>query len=163
MFPRVCSRLPNGRWAADRVAASSRQYEAPVMPHSMITNVTTGGSAIIQRGPASKSARPASPRLAPAPAGWPPETTGWVLGEVTAQCLPGTGCCSLDTMQPGAVTGATRPGRQADADPGSGAARQVPRMARSDSRSDPIVASTADGSYPQCAMQFAHRGSLPRP
>jgi hypothetical protein len=40
---------------------------------------------------------------------------------------------------------------------------QVPRIARRDSRSDPIVASTADGSYPQCAMQFAHRGSLPRP
>jgi hypothetical protein len=37
------------------------------------------------------------------------------------------------------------------------------RIARIDSRSDPTVASTADGSYPQCAMQFAHRGSLPRP
>ena len=42
-------------------------------------------------------------------------------------------------------------------------AAQPPRTARSDSRSDPMVASTADGSYPQCAMQFAHRGSLPRP
>ena len=69
------------------VAASSRQYEAPVMPQSMITNVTAGGSVIIHRGPASNPARPASPCLAPAPAAWPPETTGWVLGEVTAQCL----------------------------------------------------------------------------
>ena len=41
--------------------------------------------------------------------------------------------------------------------------RQSPRMARIEARSDPMVASTADGSYPQCAMQFAHRGSLPRP
>ena len=40
---------------------------------------------------------------------------------------------------------------------------QVPRIARIDSRSDDVVASTADGSYPQCAMQFEHRGSLPRP
>jgi hypothetical protein len=38
-----------------------------------------------------------------------------------------------------------------------------PRSARIDSRSDDVVASTADGSYPQCAMQFEHRGSLPRP
>src|SRR6516165_1048589 len=88
MFPSVCSRLPNGRWAADMVAASSRQYEAPVMPQSMITNVTAGGSAIIHRGPASKPARRASPRFEPARAACPPETTGWVLGEVTARCLP---------------------------------------------------------------------------
>src|SRR5215469_13524052 len=112
MFPSVCSRLPNGRWAADMVAASSRQYEAPVMSQSMITNVTTGGSAIIHRGPASKPARRAWPRGAPAPAAWPPDTTGWVLGEVTALCLskpgafqnlrPSWGCLrSLDTMQPG--------------------------------------------------------------
>ena len=35
--------------------------------------------------------------------------------------------------------------------------------ARSDSRNEPIVANTAVGSYPQWAMQFAHRGSRPRP
>ena len=29
--------------------------------------------------------------------------------------------------------------------------------------SEPIVASTAVGSYPQCAMQLLHRSSLPRP
>jgi hypothetical protein len=40
---------------------------------------------------------------------------------------------------------------------------QVPRSARIDSRRDEVVASTADGSYPQCAMQFEQRGSLPRP
>src|SRR5208282_4615465 len=118
MFPSVCSRLPSGRWAADMVAASSRQYEAPVMPQGMITNVTAGGSAIIQRGPASKPAGRPSPRFAPAPVARPPETTGWVLGEVTARCLSKHGAfrdgatCghwagylrSLDTMQPGAVT-----------------------------------------------------------
>ncbi len=38
-----------------------------------------------------------------------------------------------------------------------------PTTARSDSRSEAIVASTAVGSYPQCAMQLAHRSSLPRP
>jgi hypothetical protein len=38
-----------------------------------------------------------------------------------------------------------------------------PRSARIDSRSDEVVASTADGSYPQCAMQLEQRGSLPRP
>ena len=36
-----------------------------------------------------------------------------------------------------------------------------PRIARSDSLSEPIVARTADGSYPQCAMQFAHCGYEP--
>jgi hypothetical protein len=40
---------------------------------------------------------------------------------------------------------------------------QIPRTARMDSRNDPIVASTADGSYPQCAMQLAHLESLPLP
>ncbi|CAO0837926.1 hypothetical protein SMICM17S_09167 [Streptomyces microflavus] len=39
----------------------------------------------------------------------------------------------------------------------------VSRAARRDSFSDPMVASTAVGSYPQCAMQLAQRGSLPRP
>src|SRR5260370_42672958 len=40
---------------------------------------------------------------------------------------------------------------------------QLPRAALIVSRSELIVASTAEGSYPQCAMQLAHRGSLPRP
>ena len=40
---------------------------------------------------------------------------------------------------------------------------QTPRTALIVSRSELIVASTAEGSYPQCAMQLAHRGSLPRP
>ena len=35
--------------------------------------------------------------------------------------------------------------------------------ARMLSLSEPMVASTALGSYPQCAMQLAQRGSLPRP
>jgi uncharacterized Zn finger protein len=35
--------------------------------------------------------------------------------------------------------------------------------ARRLSLSEPMVASTALGSYPQCAMQLAQRGSLPRP
>ncbi len=39
----------------------------------------------------------------------------------------------------------------------------IPRSARMDCRNDPIVASTAEGSYPQCAMQLAHLGSLPLP
>ncbi len=38
-----------------------------------------------------------------------------------------------------------------------------PTAARSDSFNEPIVAMTAVGSYPQCAMQLAQRGSLPRP
>jgi hypothetical protein len=53
--------------------------------------------------------------------------------------------------------------RSAAASPQRRQGAQPPRTARSDSRSDPIVARTADGSYPQCAMQFAQRGSLPRP
>ena len=58
-------------------------------------------------------------------------------------------------------TGISRALRAAGAGP---AARdQVPRIARMDSRREPMVASTADGSYPQCAMQLAQRGSLPRP
>ena len=40
---------------------------------------------------------------------------------------------------------------------------QLPRAALIVSRSELVVASTAEGSYPQCAMQLAHRGSLPRP
>src|SRR5258708_10564560 len=88
MFPSVRSRLPSGRCAADRVAASSRQYEAPVMPHNVITSVAAPGSASIQAAPALKPARLlAAPSPPPAPAAaW--ATTGWVLGEVTARCLP---------------------------------------------------------------------------
>src|SRR4051795_5817212 len=37
------------------------------------------------------------------------------------------------------------------------------KAARSDSLKDFVVASTAVGSYPQCAMQLSQRGSLPRP
>ena len=37
------------------------------------------------------------------------------------------------------------------------------RIARRPSLSEPMVASTAVGSYPQCAMQLLQRGSLPRP
>ena len=37
------------------------------------------------------------------------------------------------------------------------------RRARRLSLSEPVVASTAVGSYPQCAMQLLHRSSLPRP
>ena len=37
------------------------------------------------------------------------------------------------------------------------------RTARIDSRNDDIVAMIAVGSYPQCAMQLAQRGSRPRP
>src|SRR5262249_11915000 len=44
-----------------------------------------------------------------------------------------------------------------------GEADKLPRAALIDSRSEPTVASTAEGSYPQCAMQLAQRGSLPRP
>src|SRR5215212_11505678 len=40
---------------------------------------------------------------------------------------------------------------------------QLPIAARIDSRNELRVASTAVGSYPQCAMQLAHRSSLPRP
>src|SRR5580693_6332812 len=40
---------------------------------------------------------------------------------------------------------------------------QLSRRARMPSFSDDIVAITAEGSYPQWAMQFAQRGSLPRP
>ena len=40
---------------------------------------------------------------------------------------------------------------------------KLPRAALIVSRSEPIVASTAEGSWPQCAMQLAQRGSLPRP
>src|ERR1700726_828483 len=79
MFPSVRSRLPNGRCAADRVAASSRQYEAPVMPHNVMTSVATPGTASIQAVPALNPARRAAPVLAPA-AAW--ATTGCVLGEV---------------------------------------------------------------------------------
>ncbi len=35
--------------------------------------------------------------------------------------------------------------------------------ARSDSLTELMVCSVAVGSYPQCAMQFSHRGSRPRP
>src|SRR6202042_3070351 len=175
MLPSVRSRLPSGRWAAEMVAASSRQYEAPPIPHSMITNVTSGGIAISQAGPASRPrraerrARVACPPAARVPAAWPPETTGGVLGEFTAQYLPtracqGQGATVCKTLcNPGpsrtplGPAGGLQPGHQPGLDtglePGSASGRQ-PRMARSDSRSDPIVASTADGSYPQCAMQF---------
>ncbi len=131
MFPNVRSRFPNGRCAADRVAASSRQYEAPVMPHNVRKSVTTPGSASIQAVPALNPARRAAPRPASAPApAW--ATTrrvlgGWVLGEVTAPNY------------------ATRRGRAARR-PRSQRERQFARIARSDSRSDPMVASTADGS-----------------
>ena len=69
------------------------------MPQSMITNVTTGGSAIIHRGPASNPPCLAPPSSAPAGRAWPAPAAagcvlgGWVLGEVTARCLPvETGC-----------------------------------------------------------------------
>ena len=88
MFPSVRSRLGSERSAADIVAASSRQYEGPVMPHSMTTNVATGGIAIAsQPGPVpNPAARRASPRFEPVPAAWP-TATGCGLGEVTARCL----------------------------------------------------------------------------
>ncbi len=53
-------------------------------------------------------------------------------------------------------------GRQREQLAGRDAQRAL-TMARSDWRSDCVVATTADGSYPQWAMQLLHRGSLPRP
>ena len=41
--------------------------------------------------------------------------------------------------------------------------RHMSVSVRSDWRSEPIVAMTALGSYPQCAMQLLQRESLPRP
>lgn len=64
-----------------------------------------------------------------------------------------------------AVTSAAHP-TAISAARGTGAPRgpvQASRSARSDSRREDSVAKTAVGSYPQWAMQLAHRGSRPRP
>src|ERR1700756_2682457 len=82
MLPSVRSRLPSGRCTADIVAASSRQYEAPVMPHSVITSVPTAGIPSIQAVPGTKPARRADPGPPPDPGG-AFATVGCVLGEVT--------------------------------------------------------------------------------
>src|SRR5260370_35923514 len=88
MPPGARRRLRSGRAAAGGGAPQPRQYEAPVMPHNVITSVAAPGSASIQAAPALKPARLlAAPSPPPAPAAaW--ATTGWVLGEVTARCLP---------------------------------------------------------------------------
>ncbi len=65
--------------------------------------------------------------------------------------------CAATISRPGS------PVRSGPRESGLAALDQVPRIARIDSRREPMVASTADGSYPQCAMQLAQRGSLPRP
>src|SRR5580658_5952300 len=137
------------------------------MPHAMITNVATGGSAIIHQVPASRPRRLAPPSAAPA---WPgpawPAVTGGVLGEDTAQYLP-VGLSRqdgalrlLDTIQPEPSRGALGPSALHDPGgfgapcgknpPGSWTravlARVQLRMARMDSRREPIVARTALGS-----------------
>ncbi len=113
------------------------------MPHKVITSVATPGTASIQAVPVLKPAR----RLA---ATWPPPApaaawaaTGWVLGEVTARCLP----IGADSGRSGATTLCNPTGsRTKRSGVGRRAGTQAPRMARIDSRSDPMVASTADGS-----------------
>src|SRR5215469_18291108 len=45
MLPSMRSSWPNGRCTATEVAASSRQYEGPVIPQSAPTKVASGGAA----------------------------------------------------------------------------------------------------------------------
>src|SRR5215469_3474509 len=100
MLPSVRSRLPSGRCAADIVAASSRQYEAPVMPHNVITSVATPGSASIQALPALKPGRPVA-------AGSPPAvSSARLLGALEAPpSLVARSCVARSSVQ-----AAPRPG-----------------------------------------------------